>query len=1175
MATIDTSIARVTPGTTPTATGTTASFTPAVGDLLIAAGCFDNSGTAATVTDTAGGTWVSRAFSDGGADAPTSSSTSAVFTCLVTTSSARTVTMACSGAFFQSFKVYRVTPGAGGSMSVGATGHAGNASANMTPTAFTSTVTGSTMFVASACLLATTAASSSDLTADVAFNSGLDDLAPLSGFKTLGAAGSQTFNCSATTTGPWHWGAIEVIETISSSPGGELSYISAPPGAGLAPVATQALGLPTFRDPFSLGAGNDSIVPPPPNPDAVALFGRSTPRRRLHWPPRRRPIPPVVPIPSRDLTPPLRVAGASQSVTSAGATKTIPIPAGCLTGEQLLAFQVQDELGLLANMTAPAGWNLVNSATFGAGQCMKVWEKGVTATEPAYTTWGMTTAATGRVSIVRIIGRKLFGALGLTAYINGGAGSPTTHTTPAFYSSSTDGDVLIVAEWASIAGVSNTWTLPATYTAIGALTDNLHLSNAMGWWGSAQPRSAGAEFFAGQAATTTIGGGDISCAVTISQWLWMPQLMPGRHPTPTPRQMPARRRQVTPVPAQATPAPSTFVPVMPPRRVLAWILRRPRIWPGPADDDLQDLSPSVTTRRRVGRAMARAIRRRGDFDPPFPQAAPVAPTFVPASPPRRRLAALVRRRFVAGPADDDLQDLPTLGSPAGRRRPALVRRRTSVASPVPSQAAPVAPAYPPAPTLGRRVGRLLRRPGVATVVPAQAAPVAPTWVPQRATVRRVLAGLRVRRGGPLPADQLLAPARPTRRGRPVRAVRPSTVTPPQTQAAPITPGYPPAPTGPRRWGRLLRRARAAAPVPTQVTLIAPPYPPAGVSPRRLGRILRRPGSVGPVPAQQAAPAAPAYVPGRSLPRRVAAFVRRQRGDTAPPVDQAAAPTSTVRRARAGWRRPARTVGPVPAQTAPVAPTWVPGIIGARRLARLARRGRATSPTLTQAAPVAPAWVPLVPVLRRLGRPRRGRAVAPVPPQIPVAPGFVPAPPDVRGLRGLWRRRSATVTPTPTQDRPGRTAPQRHPTAMPSRTHRGAMPPIPQAAPPAAPDVRRLGPFRVRRGKVAQPARPQDVVPAYPTRPSSPRRVLASVRGLRRVTPRWVGVGLPAGIRAPRMFAAFRSAPNVDSGPTTSTGITAGAKAAANLDGGNTVGGQITTGTKATPTLNAGDDTTSS
>ena len=174
---------------------------------------FDNTNTTAvTVSDSLSGTWTS-VRSDGNADAPTGANIITVIaTRLVSSASAMTVTMASSGGFFTSSKVYRVS--AAGTLSVGATGHGGSSTANLTATAFTSTVASSVMLVAAGSLLASTTASSSDLTVDAGFNSGLDDLVSAGGFKALGAPGSQSFNISATFSTPgWHWAAVEITES--------------------------------------------------------------------------------------------------------------------------------------------------------------------------------------------------------------------------------------------------------------------------------------------------------------------------------------------------------------------------------------------------------------------------------------------------------------------------------------------------------------------------------------------------------------------------------------------------------------------------------------------------------------------------------------------------------------------------------------------------------------------------------------------------------------------------------------------------------------------------------------------------------------------------------------------------------------------------------------------------
>lgn len=268
--TITTTVARVTPGSTPTATGTTASFTPAVGEMLVVCAAWDNTGSAAaTISDSQGGTWTT-VRSDSATDAPlTTNNITVIAYRLITTSASMTVTAASSGAFFQSFKVYRLS--APGTLSVGVTGKGGSSSANMTATAYTSTLVNSTMVVSAMTLLATATATSSDLTADTFFNGGLDDFAVLSGYKNNGAVGSETFNASATNGTSWHWAAIEVNEFTAAQAAGVIPVIVTTAGTVGSRQLTSGTGAAVVTT-----SGNPTIITLPQAAGAVPVVVTTT-----------------------------------------------------------------------------------------------------------------------------------------------------------------------------------------------------------------------------------------------------------------------------------------------------------------------------------------------------------------------------------------------------------------------------------------------------------------------------------------------------------------------------------------------------------------------------------------------------------------------------------------------------------------------------------------------------------------------------------------------------------------------------------------------------------------------------------------------------------------------------------------------------------------------------------
>lgn len=195
------------------ATITTASFTPTVGATLFAVASCDVSPatTAITITSTVDNSWTQVVRGDG-STTPTSNHAGAISSNKVVTSGARTVTASSTSAFCTSLQVYQVT--VTGTLTLGATGNGGSTSANTTATVFTNTAAGSTLLLGAQSLLLTgSSVTSSDLTVTFVANTAVDDLAVVSGYKTMSGIASQSANFSATfSSTTWHWFAVELID---------------------------------------------------------------------------------------------------------------------------------------------------------------------------------------------------------------------------------------------------------------------------------------------------------------------------------------------------------------------------------------------------------------------------------------------------------------------------------------------------------------------------------------------------------------------------------------------------------------------------------------------------------------------------------------------------------------------------------------------------------------------------------------------------------------------------------------------------------------------------------------------------------------------------------------------------------------------------------------------------
>lgn len=184
---------------------TTASFNVTAGQLLLA--CTATAYTTSSITDSAGGTWtLASGFG----------TSICVYRRQVTSNGSLTVTFTHTNAASKlSLSVWAVT-GHDQSSPVGGTGSgSGSTVNNITPTAFTSTVSGSLLVASAYDVNSLGTPSSSDLTYTAGANP-----ASMSGYKTLGAPGSQTVNFDAygSSNAQWYWCAAEIKPAIEATP---------------------------------------------------------------------------------------------------------------------------------------------------------------------------------------------------------------------------------------------------------------------------------------------------------------------------------------------------------------------------------------------------------------------------------------------------------------------------------------------------------------------------------------------------------------------------------------------------------------------------------------------------------------------------------------------------------------------------------------------------------------------------------------------------------------------------------------------------------------------------------------------------------------------------------------------------------------------------------------------
>lgn len=200
---------------------TTGSFTPAVGESLVALVAGGASGTASVsyaLTDTQGGIWTPQILanltSPGGSGG---GGAAAIFTRDVTSATSMTITVTASGGTPNALgvQVYRL---AGGTVQFGPTGKGAPSGASITPTALTSVTSGSTLFVATSEWRGGLALTSSDL-AFTSFSNVFQEGG--FGYKTLGSPGPATFQQTVSGGGGlWYFAALEAWAVTGTATGG-------------------------------------------------------------------------------------------------------------------------------------------------------------------------------------------------------------------------------------------------------------------------------------------------------------------------------------------------------------------------------------------------------------------------------------------------------------------------------------------------------------------------------------------------------------------------------------------------------------------------------------------------------------------------------------------------------------------------------------------------------------------------------------------------------------------------------------------------------------------------------------------------------------------------------------------------------------------------------------------
>lgn len=152
-------------------------------------------------------------------------------------------------------------------------------------------------------------------------------------------------------------------------------------------------------------------------------------------------------------------------------TASPTLPSGTAAGDLLLAFQASDSEGALSEMSAPAGWTQIGSASRSNVGFFKVWRKIATASEPATLGFPDSTSAHCSVVVVALTGVDPSAPLSVTPTFNDGSAT-TTHPAPSVTGAA--GGMQITAHFAGTNGTTRSYTKPSgmTQAAVSTLSED-------------------------------------------------------------------------------------------------------------------------------------------------------------------------------------------------------------------------------------------------------------------------------------------------------------------------------------------------------------------------------------------------------------------------------------------------------------------------------------------------------------------------------------------------------------------------------------------------------------------------------------------------------------------------------------------------------------------------------
>lgn len=194
---------------------TTASFTAPADSLLVALCAFGGGTGTNTVTNSGTAlTWTMRVNHQIGEDTGAYAATAAIFTAVAPTAVARTVTATPSTGFTQVSLKLLVVTGADTTTPVGAVGENHSTTANLTASAYTSTVANSRAVGIAADALDGATPTSSDVGFGIAPGDEYSGIAVYKAADTTLVGSAVTLNFNGSGSRNWNWVAVEVLPAV-------------------------------------------------------------------------------------------------------------------------------------------------------------------------------------------------------------------------------------------------------------------------------------------------------------------------------------------------------------------------------------------------------------------------------------------------------------------------------------------------------------------------------------------------------------------------------------------------------------------------------------------------------------------------------------------------------------------------------------------------------------------------------------------------------------------------------------------------------------------------------------------------------------------------------------------------------------------------------------------------